>query len=106
MRNVYEEDFGSESIGNLILTPQEKEMKKLFKEKKMRLTFMVRLYLYIRKRSVNPILFVNDKQKMESELKNIKKGETKVLSSIQKAMLDDAKIQIKTGKETNENLES
>ena len=106
LRNVYEEDFGSESIGNLILTPQEKEMKKLFKEKKMRLTFMVRLYLYIRKRSVNPILFVNDKQKMESELKNIKKGETKVLSSIQKAMLDDAKIQIKTGKETNENLES
>jgi hypothetical protein len=77
----------------------------MFKDKKGKLDTMVYLYLYIRKRAVNPILFINDKQKMESELKNINKGETKVMSSIENAMLNDVKIQMKTGNETNENLE-
>ena len=87
-----DQDLVSESIGNLILSPFEKELKQVFKDKKKKLGIMIQLYLYIRKRCVNPILFINDRQKIETELKNINKGETKILSSIENAMLADSKL--------------
>jgi len=84
----------------------EEYRKSKFKEKKRSLSFFVFIYIRLRKKCVNPILFANDVERMEAIKKDMKDGSTQVMSSIESAMLNDLKIEELTGQPTNENLNS
>lgn len=71
------------------------------KEKKQSLSFFVFLYIRLRKKCVNPILFANDVEKMEAIKKDMKEGSTQVMSSIESALLNDLRIEELTGKPTS-----
>lgn len=77
-----------------------------FKEKKQNLSFFVFLYIRLRKKCVNPILFANDVERMEAIRKDMKEGSTQVMSSIESALLNDLRIEELTGKPTSENLDA
>lgn len=64
---------------------------KLFKAKRRKLNCCVRLYMYVRRKAGNPIIFVNNKERMKGVLNDMQNGETQVLSSIEYAILNDVK---------------
>ena len=93
-----------QSLSLKYLYEDEQEQKRLIKEKKEKLNIFVWIYLKLRKFCVNPILFVNNKERMQAVLDDMHSGETQVRSSVEYAMLNDIKIELLTGKSTNENL--
>jgi hypothetical protein len=74
------------------------------KEKKQQLPLLVFLYIRLRKKCVNPILFANDVNRMEAIRKDMREGSTQVRSSIEYAMLDDIKSEELTGVATTKHL--
>ena len=60
----------------------------------------------MRNSCVNPILFVNDKERISEIQKDMQKGEVSVPSSLELAMKKDAQIEFESGQPTDENLES
>jgi hypothetical protein len=77
----------------------------LIQKKKKELNIFVWLYLKLRKYCINPILFVNNSERMKTILKEMNSGETQIRSSIEHAMLIDVKEEFITGKSTNKNLD-
>ena len=65
------------------------KIKQQFKEIKRNLPFCARQYLKLRKWGLNPILFVNNKNHINEVIDKVKTGETKILTSIESAILDD-----------------
>jgi SNF2 family DNA or RNA helicase len=63
----------------------------LIQKKKKELNIFVWLYLKLRKYCINPILFVNNSERMKAILKEMNSGETQIRSSIEHAMLNDIK---------------
>ena len=54
------------SIDEYITTPEERLSNLALEEKRSNLGVIVRLYLVIREQCVNPILFINDKERVQS----------------------------------------
>lgn len=75
------------------------------KEKKQQLPLLVFIYIRLRKKCVNPILFANDVSRMEAIRKDMKEGSTQVRSSIEYAMLNDIKSEEQTGVPTTKHLD-
>jgi hypothetical protein len=53
---------------------------KLYKERKSKLNFIVKSYLWLRKYMINPIEIYNDKSRLKTMIKDMKMGEIKVRS--------------------------
>ena len=77
----------------------------MFKEKKQQLGIFVWTYLKLRKKCVNPILFVNSHERMKEVMEDMRLGSTKARSSIEGAMMKDIDQELITGNPTTKNYD-
>lgn len=78
------------------ITDEDKADKfyQMYREKKDNLSLFIKLYLNLRRVLIDPVLLVNDKEKIKEMLKDLHKGEIKIRSTIELAIIEDIKLQI------------
>ena len=76
------------------ITDEDKAEKfyQMYREKKDNLNIIIKLYLNMRRILIDPVLLVNDKQKIQDMLKDLRKGEIKIRSTIELAIIEDIKL--------------
>ena len=76
------------------ITDEDKAEKfyQMYREKKDNLNIIIKLYLNMRRMLIDPVLVVNDKQKIQDMLKDLRKGEIKIRSTIELAIIEDIKL--------------
>jgi hypothetical protein len=72
--------------------------KKMFDQRKKRLSWCVRSYIFLRETLVNPIILINDRERIKSIVEATKKGGTVILSSIEMAIIKDIEHEMVFGK--------
>lgn len=76
-------------------------MKALFLEKVKNLPVLVRFYIFLRGSLINPIIMIDDRERINDILMATKNGGTKILSSVELAVIKDIEHQIVHGKSTS-----
>ena len=72
-----------------------------YQDRKNNLPWYVKLYIHLRRSSVNPILLVNDRNRIKNMQLEACKGEVQVKSSIEQAIINDLKQENVTGEPTD-----
>ena len=81
---------------------QATESYRKYKLKKEEMSYFVQFYLYIRRRSVNPIQLETDKRIISRMVNELHGGAIELRSSIERALINDLRTELLTGRETNE----
>jgi hypothetical protein len=68
-----------------------------YREKKENISLGIKLYLMLRLSTIDPIMLVNDRLTVHNILADMKRGEIKIRSTIENAILDDLKTEFLMG---------
>ena len=82
-----------------------KEFYEDFREAKKNLPWRARFYIYLREVFLNPILLIQDKKKLIRLRKEAKKGEVKIRSGIELALMECIYLKALTGEDDRKKLE-
>lgn len=63
----------------------------MYKERRDLLPWYVKLYIYLRRTIINPILLLNDRNRIKNMNLEASKGEVSIKSSIEQAIINDLK---------------
>lgn len=62
-----------------------------YQERRELLPWYVKLYIYLRRNVINPILLVNDRNRIKNMLLDASNGEVMIKSSIEQSIINDLK---------------
>lgn len=80
---------------------RDNNFKQKYLKKKKELSILAKSYIYLRQKTVNPILLAKSKEKLRQITEDAKRGDINLMSSIEYSMIDDVDSEIKTGIPTN-----
>ena len=78
----------------------------MYKERRDLLPWYVKLYIYLRRNIINPILLLNDRNRIKNMNLEASKGEVSIKSSIEQAIINDLKQEFASGEKTTFQVET